>query len=171
LAGKVGVKDGCRTRGALRLFAFRSHSETPPPFLASHHGKGAVTLPAIIVWLELTLFRPAHDPEPVRSLNQSAQQLNLLPFIVLAAVGCILTIAAQRDLKALPGLVQLPLGDRLDHTLLGAATYGKRAIWPANLCASYIDATSQSLLDFLAEINAAPVVHRWRKFQALEVPL
>ena len=58
-----------------------------------------------------------------------------LPFALLSAVACAMTLLAQRE--GVMSTVKLPITVRFDNALVSGATYILQMFWPANLCIFY----------------------------------
>jgi hypothetical protein len=127
----------------------------------------AVTLPAVLLGLELTLFRGEAMAQQVTRLETGRLVVLLAPFVCLAAISAALTIVAQHALHALPGLADIPLDDRLDTSLIGVELYGQRALWPTGLAVSYLPTQARGFGEFLGAAGsigcAAIFCWRWRK--------
>ena len=90
-----------------------------------------VTLPCILLLLDywpLDRFKE----KTVRKLI-----LEKWPFFALAAMACIITLAAQRKAGSVMSFVTLPFSLRLENALLSYVRYLGKFFYPANLCVYY----------------------------------
>jgi protein O-mannosyl-transferase len=90
-----------------------------------------VTLPFLLLLVDFW---------PLRRMQVSAPALRRLvveklPFLLLSAAGCLLTLRAQQEV--ILDAAALPFGKRLVNALLSYAVYLRKMIWPADLAAFY----------------------------------
>jgi tetratricopeptide (TPR) repeat protein len=97
-----------------------------------------VTLPCVLFLLDcwpLGRFQFPLCHQPVGILRRLA--LEKIPFFVLAAVSCGITIIAQSQSQALKPITDVPVETRLAHTPVAYAWYVLKLFWPANLSVFY----------------------------------
>jgi protein O-mannosyl-transferase len=59
------------------------------------------------------------------------------PFILLSAASCIVTFLVQRSAGAVSSLVRLPLGARIENSLVSCLRYLAKTFWPVDLAIPY----------------------------------
>src|SRR5204862_7497562 len=60
-----------------------------------------------------------------------------IPFFVLAAVSCVITLVAQKNGGAVAALSSLPFGARAGNALVSYVRYLGKLFWPTNLSIIY----------------------------------
>jgi tetratricopeptide (TPR) repeat protein len=95
-----------------------------------------VTLPFVLLlldWWPLKRF----EPSTFNSQHETTLRLGLekLPFFLLSAASCVVTVFVQRE--AVKSMVSLPLADRLHNALVSCVTYLAQMFWPENLAVFY----------------------------------
>ncbi|HEY5975582.1 MAG TPA: tetratricopeptide repeat protein [Geobacteraceae bacterium] len=95
-----------------------------------------VTLPCLLLlmdWWPLgRLPGGAGQPPPASRLL-----LEKLPFLLLGAASCLVTLQAQQAGGAVSSLTALPFTDRLANALLSYGAYLGKAFWPSGLAVHY----------------------------------
>jgi protein O-mannosyl-transferase len=101
-----------------------------------------VTLPFVLLLLDYWPLGRIKNAEsgnapraPFLIPHSSFMLLEKLPFILLSAISCVVTMVAQR--KAMAPLTGLPLGSRIENSLVSYTRYLGKAIWPAGLAVPY----------------------------------
>lgn len=102
-----------------------------------------VTLPFVLLlldWWPLRRFataRPARPQDakssPVQATSWKFLVIEKIPFFVLAAGSCILTLIAQTRAQAVVSMENVPLLVRLVNVTISYARYIDKMIWPADL--------------------------------------
>ena len=84
-----------------------------------------------------------------------------IPFFVLSAASCIITVLAQRE--AMASLKNVPVDYRLENVPVACAGYLLKMIWPAHLAIFY-PLNSLSRLDVAAAVAALALISwlAWR---------
>jgi len=102
-----------------------------------------VTLPFVLLlldWWPLGRFQkqPANPKAnvPARK-SRSFVLLEKVPFLVLSAASCVITVIAQRRGEAIVSLQSLSLADRLTNSCISYLRYVEKTVWPVNLSLSY----------------------------------
>jgi len=95
-----------------------------------------VTLPIILLLLDFWPLRrfAIHD---FRSAIWKRLVFEKLPFFLLVAASCIITFQAQSAGGSVVSLSGLPLGWRMENSLVSYAAYLEKIIWPENLALLY----------------------------------
>jgi tetratricopeptide (TPR) repeat protein len=104
-----------------------------------------VTLPFVMLLVDYWPLRRAEwriqDTEPGASRALSHLWAFLvaekIPFFVLSAMTCVLTILAQKESHAVVSTAGLPMGQRIAHALLAYAHYLEEAFLPHHLAVYY----------------------------------
>jgi tetratricopeptide (TPR) repeat protein len=84
-----------------------------------------VTLPCVLLLLD---YWPLRRPVPFRRLI-----VEKIPYFVLSAAACILTVLAQRSGGAVASLERFPMLQRLENVPVAYARYLEKTFWPWNL--------------------------------------
>jgi protein O-mannosyl-transferase len=90
-----------------------------------------LTLPFILLLLDWWPLRRFH----VSTLRHLL--LEKLPFFVSGALAGLASVYGQKQLGALPNVVQFPFGDRVANAVLSFVRYVAQTFWPVNLAAYY----------------------------------
>ena len=103
-----------------------------------------VTLPFLLLlldWWPLGRFDRPHAAGrhnlPLTAVSAVAVLLEKLPFVVLAAASCWVTVLAQQRGAALVASEVLPLGVRLPNAVVAYGAYLVKTVWPVNLAVFY----------------------------------
>lgn len=100
-----------------------------------------VTLPAVLLLLDWFPLRRVRWMQPAAAGNALAPVARLiaekLPFLALAIVSSLVTVAVQRAGGAVADLVVLPLGARLRGAIAAYGWYTVKSLWPVDLAALY----------------------------------
>jgi hypothetical protein len=88
-----------------------------------------VSLPVLMLILDVWPLR--------RSLGLRARIVEKLPFALLAAASCVVTIVAQSGGGATRSLTMYPLASRIGNALVTYVIYLVDAVWPAGLAVFY----------------------------------
>jgi Tfp pilus assembly protein PilF len=109
-----------------------------------------VNLPLILLLLDywplkrLSGPRSAVTPAATSDSLPAPRQLTLVaaitekvPFIVLAAVSCLITFLVQKRYGAVRELSNFPMSERIANALVSYATYLAKIFWPARLAIPY----------------------------------
>ncbi|MEJ0088373.1 MAG: hypothetical protein WDM80_01235 [Limisphaerales bacterium] len=92
-----------------------------------------VTLPFVLLLLDFW---------PLQRLAANSFRWALVwekvPFFMLAAASCVITILAQHAGHAVITLTQMSFNDRLETAVVGMAGYVQKLFYPADLCAIYL---------------------------------
>jgi tetratricopeptide (TPR) repeat protein len=104
-----------------------------------------VTLPFVMLLLDYWPLRRAEWRIQNPESGTSRARLHLwaflaaekIPFFVLSAVACVLTILAQKESHAVVSTAGLPIGQRIAHAPLAYAHYLEEAFLPHNLAVYY----------------------------------
>lgn len=92
-----------------------------------------VTLPFVLILLDfwpLGRFKPQ-----MNAIQFWAQLREKLPFIILSAISCVVTIFAQED--AIASFKILPISERLCNAFISYIRYLEKTFWPVNLACFY----------------------------------
>ena len=100
-----------------------------------------VTLPFVSLLLDYWPLRRIQGwSEPKQSGPEQTSFAKLLleklPLFVVSAVGCVVTMQAQKAAGAI-GVLPLPVGVRLKNALYSYVVYIEKAVWPAKLAPLY----------------------------------
>ncbi len=97
-----------------------------------------VTLPFVLLLLDywpLERFRvETLRPQPLILLRLVGEKI---PFFVLSAASCAITYLVHENAGAVVTLASLPLGVRLENTLVSYVRYLGKMVWPMNLALPY----------------------------------
>jgi tetratricopeptide (TPR) repeat protein len=101
-----------------------------------------VTLPFALLLLDAwplgrTPLWSGARPEWHRRATWSHLLVEKLPFLLLAAISCAMTLAAQEASGAVKQLAELDVGTRLATALVAFVSYAASALWPAGLAVFY----------------------------------
>ena len=97
-----------------------------------------VTLPCILCLLDFWPLRRIQWPLAAQPKGPLYRLLiEKIPFVLLAALSCWVTFAAQNATGAVKPQVAFPLSERLDHVPLSYAWYVLKLFWPVNLSIYY----------------------------------
>jgi tetratricopeptide (TPR) repeat protein len=105
-----------------------------------------VTLPFVLLLLDywpLGRFTSVSKGPSLKSVL--ALVLEKVPFLVLAAADCVLTLSAQRESFSVVSAAGLPIGQRLAHTLVAYAHYIVAMFVPRHLAVFYPYETPSTL--------------------------
>jgi tetratricopeptide (TPR) repeat protein len=115
---------------ALLMFAFSLMSK---PML--------VTLPFVMLLLDFWPLRRSSESKNAFSLSTLNPQLSTIlekwPFLLLAAISCVVTFQAQRHSEAVLTLQQFPLNLRIENALISCVRYLSKLFWPSGLAVLY----------------------------------
>jgi protein O-mannosyl-transferase len=105
---------------------------------------GLMSKPVLVTWPFVMLLM---DYWPLQHLQWKADILTLrvaarlllekLPFFVLAAASCIITVIAHHGMGILDTATQLPLAARFENALVSYARYLGKVVWPSKLAVLY----------------------------------
>lgn len=96
-----------------------------------------VTLPWVMLLLDFwPLGRIKNGPLTPQNVLPLVREK--IPFFLLTAASCVITLQAQHAGHAVVSLEQLPISARLGVALMALAGYIGKLLWPANLCALYL---------------------------------
>jgi hypothetical protein len=95
----------------------------------------AVSLPLVLLLLD---YWPLERYEGLK-LRHKWMRLSMekLPLFLLTAASCVVTIAAQRSVGAVPDSSELPLSLRLENAAVSYVAYIGKMLWPAKLAVFY----------------------------------
>ena len=97
-----------------------------------------VTLPVVLILLDFwPLRRFRFDRSLTGKVPLSSLVREKIPFIVLSAIMCIVTVAAQKSGGAVSGLSALPITDRLSNSAVAYVRYCYMSAWPFRLSVFY----------------------------------
>jgi tetratricopeptide (TPR) repeat protein len=125
-----------------------------------------VTLPFMLLLLDYwPLKRLSGDKWHVTEVLRLATEK--IPFFLLSAISCIITLLAQRE--AIVPLTQVSFGYRLENAPVAVVSYLGKLFWPVNLCAFYpmpekIPAL-QVVLSTTLLIMISAIAWQWRKMK------
>lgn len=103
--------------------------------------------------------------EPLQYRSFSNLLLEKMPFFILSAVSCIITIIAQREGGAVESIRSVPLLFRMGNALIAYATYIGKMIWPSDLAAIYLlppNITVKEILGSFFLLSAISVFVTWK---------
>lgn len=103
----------------------------------------AVTLPLVLLLLDVWSGRPAREPGS-RILGEK------VPFFTVAGMTAALTMLAQKAAKA--SVEAVPIGVRMANAAVGYAAYVRRAVCPTGLAAMYPHVAKRANFDVVAGI-------------------
>jgi tetratricopeptide (TPR) repeat protein len=112
-------------RGALLCFALGLMSK---PML--------VTLPFVLLLLDYWPLKRFPDFRFDAAIFLRLVQ-EKVPFFVLSAISCVITITVQRHYGAIRSLMVLPMGARVENAFVSYVRYLGKAFWPADLAVLY----------------------------------
>jgi Tfp pilus assembly protein PilF len=95
-----------------------------------------VTLPFVMLLLD---FWPLNRMQNSKFKIQNCRRLLLekIPFFLLTAASCVITVLAQHSGHAVASLDEVPPGFRLENAAVATARYLQKLIWPAPLAVIY----------------------------------
>jgi tetratricopeptide (TPR) repeat protein len=96
----------------------------------------AVTLPFVLLLLDCWPLRRLQLPI-INYQFLSRLLLEKVPFLVLSAIACVLTIQAQSQAHAVVSTAGLPMFSRIGHALLSYLHYIGAIFWPRHLAVYY----------------------------------
>ena len=97
-----------------------------------------VTLPFLLLLLDYWPLQRLELKTPNLKFKTLLSLLvEKLPFFALAAVSCLVTFAAQKNIGAVAGLGYFSLSTRVLNALASYALYLRKMIWPADLAVFY----------------------------------
>jgi len=141
-----------------------------------------VTLPFVLLLLDYWPLarirgRSAKDQQPQAGLHRYRQYdirtlvAEKLPLLAVAAVSCIITIAAQKQGRAMAPLDALPLGLRVVNALHSYLAYIVKMAYPVRLAALYPPSAAVHIDSALLFVAAAAVIlYLWgQKYRWLTV--
>jgi len=124
-----------------------------------------VTLPFVMLLLDWWPLKRLGEPQ-TGGANLKRLGLEKLPFFLLAAVSCVLTVLAQRS-EAVVALENHSLGLRVQNAIVSCAGYLLQTIWPTHLAILYPLPTEIALIHVIAAAFVLALitygVWRWRK--------
>ncbi len=95
-----------------------------------------VTLPFVMLLLDFwPLQRLTLDAGQEAKIRRLLAEK--IPFFILAAISCVITIFAQKSGEAVVSLIHVPLLYRLENAPVAIASYLWKFIWPTDLCVIY----------------------------------
>jgi tetratricopeptide (TPR) repeat protein len=96
-----------------------------------------VTLPFVLLLLDFWPLRRVGLP--IRNQKSQIKRLLLekIPFFILSAASCFVTVVAQRHGEAINSLESVPLLNRLANAAISCVAYLKQTIWPTGLSVFY----------------------------------
>jgi len=98
-----------------------------------------VTVPFVLLLLDYWPLGRMTGQRTARESQLSVKRLSLekLPFFVLSAASCVVTVLAQRAFGAMVPLDKTPIEWRLANALVAYASYLGKTVWPAKLAVYY----------------------------------
>jgi len=96
-----------------------------------------VTLPFVLLLLDFWPLKRIDFFEKGKRKDIGMLIIEKVPFFLLAAISCVITVIAQKGGEAIVDTVQLPLKIRLTNALLSYAGYMAKMFWPMDLSFYY----------------------------------
>jgi tetratricopeptide (TPR) repeat protein len=110
-----------------------------------------VTLPFVLLLLDYWPLGRIR-PEDLTTRKMLPLLVEKIPFFILTAISCMITLAAQQSGHSVISLEALPVSSRLAVATTALAGYAGKLLWPANLCALYLLPKHVQLLPLLGAL-------------------
>ncbi len=98
-----------------------------------------VTVPVVLMLMDIWPLNRLKRDGTLSTMLSSLRRLTIekLPFVMLSAAVCVITIAAQKSGGAVRGLQELPIAERLANSLVSCTRYCIMTVWPLGLSVFY----------------------------------
>jgi len=132
-----------------------------------------VTLPFVFLLLDYWPLNRIQNSE-FRIQNLKGLLMEKVPFFVLSAGSCVVTVLAQQSGNAVMSVNLLPVTARIQNALVSYATYLKMMFWPDALAVFYplqrsVDADQVVMAAFVLVLVTVGVLFCWRQRPYLAV--